>query len=115
MLLAELQAIFPKEQFDVDSHEDGFKFLALHFGWYNKFSESVSLSIPSKLSKTDVKQGEGAPEDVHPDQLMREGSWKVNWLQREPRESADIRDHPELFNRVKGALEDVLRFVHDNV
>jgi hypothetical protein len=46
---------------------------------------------------------------------MREGVWRANWLQREPRESSDIRNHPELFNQLKDVLEDVLQFVHDNV
>jgi hypothetical protein len=46
---------------------------------------------------------------------MRDGVWKVNFTQRGPRESTDIRNHPELFCEIKGILEDILQFVHDNV
>jgi hypothetical protein len=46
---------------------------------------------------------------------MREGVWKINWTQRAPRQSQDIRDHPELWERVKDMLADLLQFSHDNV
>ena len=41
-IVSEIQALFPGELFWVDSKDPNFKFLALHFGWYNKYSESVN-------------------------------------------------------------------------
>lgn len=46
---------------------------------------------------------------------MREGALKVNWGQREPRESQQIRDHPALYKQVTDIMEDILTFVRENV
>jgi hypothetical protein len=54
VLLSELQAAIPGELYSVDSREPGFEFIALHFGWYNKFSESVCFISLSLLSKTYI-------------------------------------------------------------
>ena len=43
VLVAEIQATLPGELYPVDSTHLGFQFLALHFGWYNKFFESVRV------------------------------------------------------------------------
>ncbi|KAF7986944.1 hypothetical protein HWV62_12757 [Athelia sp. TMB] len=99
VLMAELQTAFPGELYAVDTAADPLsKFLALHFTWYNKFSE----------------KGTGAPGDVHPGELLREGALKVNWGQREPRESAEIRNHPSLYKQVTSIMEDILVFIRDN-
>lgn len=46
--MAEMQLAFPGELYSVDTISDPlFKFLALHFTWYNKFSESVSILFQS--------------------------------------------------------------------
>ena len=43
VLMAEMQLVFPGELYSVDTAKSpNSKFLALHFSWYNKFSESVS-------------------------------------------------------------------------
>lgn len=43
VLMAEMQLIFPGELYSVNTAEDPLsQFLAFHFSWYNKFSESVS-------------------------------------------------------------------------
>ncbi|KZP14040.1 hypothetical protein FIBSPDRAFT_702759, partial [Athelia psychrophila] len=100
VLKAELQIAFPGELYSVDTASDQlFKFLALHFTWYNKFSES----------------GAGAPDDIHPNQLLKDGSLKVNWGQRQPRESQQIRDHPALYKQVTDIMEDILIFVRGNI
>ena len=41
-IVSEIQALFPGELYPVNSKDPDFKFLALHFGWYNKYSESVN-------------------------------------------------------------------------
>ncbi|KZP33937.1 hypothetical protein FIBSPDRAFT_881422 [Athelia psychrophila] len=72
---AKMQIAFQEELYAVDTVSDVlFKLLALHFTWYNKFSE----------------RGAGASEDIHPNQLPQDGALKVNWGQRGPRESQDI-------------------------
>lgn len=40
-IVARIEAIFPGELFPDDSTRSGFQFLALHFGWYLKYSERV--------------------------------------------------------------------------
>lgn len=52
---------------------------------------------------------------MHPSQLLREGALKVNWGQREPRESQQIRDHPSLYRQMKSIMEDILEFIKANV
>ncbi|KAF7973342.1 hypothetical protein HWV62_15499 [Athelia sp. TMB] len=100
VLMAEIQLVFPGELYTVDTIKNpNSKFLAFHFSWYNKFSES----------------GAGAPVDTHPSQLLREGAWKVNWGQREPRESQQIRDHPSLYRQMKDIMEDILVFIKANI
>jgi hypothetical protein len=42
LLLSELQALFPGELSYENSKREGYEFLALHFSWYNRYSESVS-------------------------------------------------------------------------
>jgi hypothetical protein len=42
VLLAQLKTIFAGELVDDDSRDPNFGFTALHFGWYNKYSEEVS-------------------------------------------------------------------------
>jgi hypothetical protein len=49
------------------------------------------------------------------DDVGKEGCWKINFTQRAPRESLDLRDHPALFRQVKEVFEDLMKFQHDNV
>lgn len=42
VIVSEIQALLLGELYPIDSTNDGFQFLALHFGWYNKYSETVS-------------------------------------------------------------------------
>ena len=46
---------------------------------------------------------------------MKNGVWKVNWSQRGPQETTDLKDYPEVFQQVKDLLDDLFRFAHDNV
>jgi hypothetical protein len=45
----------------------------------------------------------------------REGIWRINWMQHEPKQSQNICDHSKLFEQVKDTLEDLLQFLHDVV
>jgi hypothetical protein len=119
VILAEIDALFPGELYEVDSTDENYSFLALHFGRYNKYSENVSvLSISAEikyLTHHFKGPGEGGPRGVHVDDMGKEGVWKINFTQRAPRESLDLRDHPALIAKVKDILEDLMRFAHDNV
>ena len=55
------------------------------------------------------------PAGIHPDNLKKQGKLKINWTQREPRQSQDIKDHPEKYAVRKDILGDILEFIHDNV
>jgi len=46
-IVSEIQALLPGELYPVDSTAPGFQFLALHLGWYNKYSELVSTLFSS--------------------------------------------------------------------
>lgn len=39
----------------------------------------------------------------------------MNWGQREPRESQEMRDHPALYKQIKDIMEDILMFIRENV
>lgn len=44
IIIAELKALFPKEKFEGDSTKLS-EFLALHFSWYYRYAESVSVRL----------------------------------------------------------------------
>jgi hypothetical protein len=48
-IVSEIQALLPGELYPEDSTSPLFTFLALHFGWYNKYSEMVSDVFPSSV------------------------------------------------------------------
>lgn len=65
-------------------------------------------------------QGEGAPEDVHPDYLRKrkegepkEGVRNVNHTQRTPYAARAIRDCPETYHALMSALQDICTLVSD--
>jgi len=60
-------------------------------------------------------KGEGAPQDCHPDTIAKESCLRINWSQRTPRQSQEIKENPERYAVLKIILADILRFIHDNV
>lgn len=118
VLFAELETLYPGEFYAIDSTLPGYNFLALHLGYYSKYSEEVSTSalfVMLYLLSYLQGPGEGGPEGVHPDDIGKDGVWKINFTQREPRQSVDIREHPKLFLLVKDVFEDIMKLAHDNV
>jgi hypothetical protein len=117
MIKAELEILFPGELYPVDSTHPLYSFLAIHLGFYSKYSEEVRLSLSLILLLLSYLQGPGedGPKDVHPDDIVKDGVWKINFTQREPRQSVDVHKHPKLFAKVKDVLEDFMRLAHDNV
>ncbi|KAF7981009.1 hypothetical protein HWV62_35845 [Athelia sp. TMB] len=100
VLLAQLMLAYPDELFWVNSATDpNYRFFSEHFSWYNRYYE----------------QGDGAPKDVHPDQLLKEGKLRANLNQRIPRESLDIRKHPDLYYHVSALMKDILEFIRENI
>src|SRR5882672_4214272 len=45
IILEEMHRLFPGELDPVDSTSEGYSFLALHFGYYNRYAENVSLQL----------------------------------------------------------------------
>ena len=43
VIFAEVDSLFPGELYPEDSRRPDYNFLALHFGYYNKYSESVCI------------------------------------------------------------------------
>ena len=67
------------------------------------------------FSEGTLWQGKGAPSGVHPNNLRKEGKLKINWTQRAPRRSQDIRENPEKYAVLKEIMGNILEFIHDNV
>jgi len=117
VIFAEVDALFPGELYAVDSTLPGYNFLALHLGFYNKFSENVCLPWDSNTFNSLMHyQGPGSEgPDGHPDDIAKDGVWKINFTQREPRQSLDLWDHPALIRKVQDVFEDLMKLSHDNV
>ncbi|KAJ6480031.1 hypothetical protein C8R47DRAFT_961149, partial [Mycena vitilis] len=56
-------------------------------------------------------QGDGAPDDVHPDNLRKKGKGKSNLSQRGPRESQELRLNKEEYLRIADAFTDFFDLV----
>ncbi|KAJ7766829.1 hypothetical protein B0H16DRAFT_1453844 [Mycena metata] len=76
-----ISAIMEGEVYEVDSAEDGedFEFSASHYGYWGRYAQN----------------GDGAPQDVHPNLLRRPGVSRVNFTQRVPHPSQEMKDEPE--------------------
>jgi hypothetical protein len=44
-VLVEIEALFPGELENTNSRDPLYSFLALHYSWYNRYHESVSLHL----------------------------------------------------------------------
>ncbi|KAF8176640.1 hypothetical protein K438DRAFT_1607254 [Mycena galopus ATCC 62051] len=71
-------AILEGEVYPVDSTQPNFKYCSTHKVWYNRFYED----------------GSGAPKDVHPNHVHKEGVSRVNYHQHSPHTSAELRENP---------------------
>ncbi|KAJ7771977.1 hypothetical protein DFH07DRAFT_953265 [Mycena maculata] len=72
-----------------------FQYLSVHYVWYARFGE----------------KGDGAPADVHPDNLCKEGKGKSNLYQRLPRESKELQQTKEEYKRIADAFTDFFDLV----
>ncbi|KAJ7771121.1 hypothetical protein DFH07DRAFT_734921 [Mycena maculata] len=85
----------PGEFKDEDSRRKFFQYLSVHYVWYARFGE----------------KGDGAPADVHPDNLRKEGKGKSNLYQRLPRESKELQQNKEEYKRIADAFTDFFDLV----
>ncbi|KAJ7667363.1 hypothetical protein B0H17DRAFT_1251658 [Mycena rosella] len=90
-----IQAAMPGEFKDEDSRRAMFKYLSCHYTWYARFAEN----------------GSGAPADVHPNNLRKEGEGRVNFTQRFPHQSKDILEHRHGFLLLAQAYENFFEFL----
>ncbi|KAJ7648969.1 hypothetical protein DFH06DRAFT_931479, partial [Mycena polygramma] len=67
-----------------------FKYLSIHYVWYARYGE----------------KGDGAPKDVHPDNVHKTGKGKSHLFQRLPRESKELQEHKEEYKRIADAFTD---------
>ncbi|KAJ7703457.1 hypothetical protein B0H16DRAFT_1747922 [Mycena metata] len=75
-----ISAVMEGEVSEVDSAKDeDFEFSASHYGYWGRYAQ----------------QGDGAPQDVHPHLLRRPGVSRVNFTQRVPHPSQEMKDEPE--------------------
>ncbi|KAG6810422.1 hypothetical protein H0H92_011939 [Tricholoma furcatifolium] len=88
-----IQNLMPQQFHEDSSNRDGYEFLAIHYTKYNRYSE----------------QGTDAPEGVHPNNL------KGNKTQRVPRSSKEMQDNLEESEAIMEVLEDLLKFVSQQV
>ncbi|KAJ7267352.1 hypothetical protein C8J57DRAFT_1067884 [Mycena rebaudengoi] len=61
------------------SARPGYRYLACHFSWYNRYAE----------------KGHNAPKHVHPNYVKKKNVKRANHSQRVPLRSADMRKRPE--------------------
>ncbi|KAJ7792854.1 hypothetical protein B0H14DRAFT_2928965 [Mycena olivaceomarginata] len=78
-MLTQLGAIMAGEIFWDKSKRPNFQFLSWHCSYYNRYAE----------------QGNGAPNDVHPNFVRKIHQVRVNHAQRTPHPSKEIEDNPE--------------------
>ncbi|KAG6848785.1 hypothetical protein H0H93_014029, partial [Arthromyces matolae] len=99
LISSKLKVLFFKENISDDSRREGFSFLAQHYNMcYNRYAE----------------KGTGAPKDVHPDYLGKQGKSHINFSQRLPHLSKDILDNLEEFGVLVDMLTDIGSFVAEN-
>ncbi|KAK7026565.1 hypothetical protein R3P38DRAFT_2705473 [Favolaschia claudopus] len=77
--LGTIQALMPGEFKHENSLRPGFKYFSCHYSWYARFAE----------------QGDGAPADIHADNLRKDHTGRVNFDQRLPHQSKEIFQNPE--------------------
>jgi hypothetical protein len=108
-----IKMFMPDRFKEVDSEVEGYTFDSIRFDLYNRFAEKVGLLHPSlhHLHFTQLYQGTGAPPDVHPNYLYREGATKVNHSQRIPHVSEIIRAQPEEYEALINALRDICGYI----
>ncbi|KAJ7757360.1 hypothetical protein DFH07DRAFT_742135 [Mycena maculata] len=69
----------PGEFKDDDSRREAFKYLSCHYSWYARFAEKST----------------NAPQDAHPDDIHKDHRGRVNFTQRLPRHSKEMRNTEE--------------------
>ncbi|KAJ7272360.1 hypothetical protein C8J57DRAFT_1507215 [Mycena rebaudengoi] len=77
--LSLVSVAIPGEVYPDNSKRRGYRYLACHFSWYNRYAE----------------KGHSAPKDVHPNYVHNKNSGRVNHSQRVPHRSAEMRDAPD--------------------
>ncbi|KAF8955785.1 hypothetical protein BDZ97DRAFT_1606480, partial [Flammula alnicola] len=97
-LLASLKAACPNYMKWTDSEalKEFYRFLALHFAWWNRYTAS----------------GKGAPSNVDPATLRKEGLRRPNTSTFTPHTSKEFQLHMEEYKRLEECFQDVFDWIN---
>jgi hypothetical protein len=88
-------AVMTGEVYPVNSDEPDFRYCASHKVHWNRYAEQVSCLTFWRLLISNVLQGHDAPKGVHPNQIRKANVAHVNYTQRAPRASDEMKDDPQ--------------------
>ncbi|KAF9470063.1 hypothetical protein BDN70DRAFT_902415, partial [Pholiota conissans] len=96
--IAKLRCIFPDLQ-SMDSAAQGANssFNALHFSYYNRYSN----------------RGDGTPSDADPTTLMKDGRRKINTCQNTPRRSKELEENVEIYMQLLDAFQPIFDWLRN--
>ncbi|KAJ7823638.1 hypothetical protein B0H14DRAFT_3730063 [Mycena olivaceomarginata] len=94
--IALVQAAMPGEWKDDTSQRENYKYGSFHYSWYARYGE----------------KGHDAPKDAeHLNNVQRDHGGRVNFEQRIPHESKDIKEHPQEFAILADAYTDIFDYI----
>ncbi len=105
--------MYPHKQMEGKSkYGKQYKFLAQHFQEaYNRYGESVSIDIFQHILHNDCLQGDGAPPNVHPNELRKNISGKVNHHQSTSYPSKELSTFKDEYEVICEMLEDTIEAI----
>ncbi|KAK6995929.1 hypothetical protein R3P38DRAFT_2446719, partial [Favolaschia claudopus] len=94
--IALVQGAMPGEWKEDESDRDGYRFLSCHYSYYSRYGE----------------QGHDAPKDApHMDNAQRDHGGRINFTQRIPHLSKEIRETPREYSILCDAYEEVFDYI----
>lgn len=116
--LQNILKMFMPDRFNkADSSVKGYTFDSIRFDLYNRFAEKACIYPVHSFNLTiSTLQGHGAPTNIHPYYLYRDGSdhkpVKVNHSQRIPHVSETIKSQPAEYEALVESLKDICEYVN---
>ncbi|EDR09746.1 uncharacterized protein LACBIDRAFT_326329, partial [Laccaria bicolor S238N-H82] len=95
-LLDKFMALFPDGLKHTDTEEEGIgnTFPSIHFVWYNRYAT----------------RGDGAPKDVHPDELYNGQGSRLNTAQFLPRLSKEAHENMQKYHELEEAFQEIWQY-----
>ncbi|KAJ7665586.1 hypothetical protein B0H17DRAFT_951389 [Mycena rosella] len=88
-------ALLPGEFKDDDSRRELFKYLSCHYSWYARFGE----------------KGNGAPTNIHPDNIRKDHNGRCNFGERLPHQSKEALKNPAEYAGLAEAYTDFFELI----